>query len=231
MLIQNVPQTEEFIHAKMYYRSTKVPEGTLVIGCEHKKDSIAILLSGSIKQIDGDSEYTITAPFVIKTTKGSNRKAYAITDVEYTTITHTDSTELETIEDEMYNQISINKFVRDDFSNMLIGYGLTNDDVEKDMASREVVIINSELYRLDNSGIKGLGIFLNKNVIKDEVIGLAIVNNVKTELGRYVNHSPFPNCFYNESMELVALDNIGRGTELTVNYRRTLDKIFIGGNQ
>lgn len=223
-----IPQTTEFIHGGLYYRSSKVPKGTLVIGCEHKKDSIAFLLSGTIKQIDGENTYTISAPYVLQTTKDSNRKAYAMTDVEYATVTQSNTKNLDEVEDEMYNQHSINKFVRDDFKAMLIGYNVTPKDVEEDMKTIDVVITESELYRLDISGISGYGVFLTKAIEKGHVIGEAMIGEKKTQLGRYVNHCPYPNCKYNEKLQLVSLYDIGPNVELTVNYRNTLDKIFIG---
>lgn len=228
MQIQNVPQTTEFIHGNIYYRSTRVPAGMLVIGCGHKKDSVAILLSGSIKQIDGDNTYIIVAPSVVQTYAGSSRQAYAITDVEYATVTHTEIEDIIEIEDEMYTEKSINKTVRDDFNEMLLGYGLNDDDVAEDMDKFNTEVEVSSTYRIEESGIEGQGVFMSVDIEKGESIGVALIGDNKTMLGRYVNHSPFPNSYYNDNFELIAIDDIVKDVELTVNYRATLDKLLIG---
>lgn len=227
-----VPKIKEFIHGSMYYREATVPKGTLVVGCTHKKDGIAFLLKGSIKQIDGDKEYIITAPSVITTISGSQRYAYALEETIYSTVTSTESENIDNIEQEMYEEKSINTLVREDYNSMLLGYGLDDNLVKEDMEKHEVVKLESKYFQIEDSGISGKGLFTKKSIKAGTYIGDAISNGIKTTLGRYVNHSMYPNIYYNfneDKIGVYTLYDLEKGTELTSDYRIPLNNIF-GGN-
>ena len=57
----------------------------------------------------------------------------------------------------------------------------------------------------------------DRNYEKHEIIGEVIVDNCKTELGRYVNHSEEANVYF-EDNKFIALKNIKVNEELLVNY-------------
>lgn len=83
---------------------------------------------------------------------------------------------------------------------------------------------NESIIEIKNSNIQGKGAFLNANINKGEVIGLAHTNEQpSTDLGRYHNHSETPNSenvkIGNERF-IVALRPVKKGEEVTVNYRK-----------
>jgi hypothetical protein len=99
-----------------------------------------------------------------------------------------------------------------------------------------------EHIRLAKSNIHGKGIFATASIPKHTNIALAKINNQRTLVGRYTNHSNVPNCTMvlldNGDIELHSLTDIvgclgGQlGDELTVNYRDvlTLQSKLIKGN-
>ena len=99
-----------------------------------------------------------------------------------------------------------------------------------------------ENIRLAKSIIHGKGIFATASIPKNTMIALAKINDQRTLIGRYTNHSNMPNCkmvlLDNGDIELHSITDItgclgGQlGDELTVNYRDvlTLQSKLIKGN-
>ena len=80
----------------------------------------------------------------------------------------------------------------------------------------------SNVYYKKKSTIQGYGIFLTNNIKKEEYLDLAIINDKRTLLARYSNHSKKPNIeFRKEKNNVVAyaLKDINKNEELLVNYR------------
>lgn len=79
--------------------------------------------------------------------------------------------------------------------------------------------------RLSASPIGGLGVFAVGSIEPRQVIGLARSRNRRSQIGRYLNHSPYPNATFralpNGDIEAVALRKIER-EEITVDYRTAL---------
>ena len=86
--------------------------------------------------------------------------------------------------------------------------------------------------RLGFSDIEGIGVFAKKNIKKGHSFGMSHLKIgerlVRTPLGGFINHAEVPNCyktklFYNDKMNysvwnLIAVDDIKEGEELTVTY-------------
>ena len=92
--------------------------------------------------------------------------------------------------------------------------------------------------RLGFSGIEGIGVFAKKNIEKGHNFGMSHLKIgerlIRTPLGGFINHAEVPNCyktklFYTDEdnpkikmnysvWNLVAIDNIKEGEELTVTY-------------
>ena len=82
----------------------------------------------------------------------------------------------------------------------------------------------STFYKKQKSNIHGIGVFASKNLIKDEFIGIAGLNNLfKTTLGRWINHSNKNNArfFFTKNLDVLvfATKNIKINTEIVANYR------------
>jgi len=87
-------------------------------------------------------------------------------------------------------------------------------------------------FILKKSNIHGLGIHSNKNIKKNQIIGVTIYYIyyffpiITTDLGKWLNHSYNPNSFLYYSPEnkiyyLIANQYISKDTEITVDYRHT----------
>ena len=91
-----------------------------------------------------------------------------------------------------------------------------------------LIEIESSFYYKKKSKINGLGIFANKNFNKFDIIGAVIMDDKRTTLSRWVNHSrngnvefvPYNNKEYSMISKIcIAKRNIKKDTELKVNYR------------
>jgi SET domain-containing protein len=81
---------------------------------------------------------------------------------------------------------------------------------------------------IKKSFIEGLGLFANKTISQNTLLGISHVKDdrfengyIRTPLGGFVNHSDIPNCeFYNDGdfIMLRAIRNINEGNELTAEY-------------
>tara|TARA_R100001086_G_scaffold149520_1_gene79427 strand:+ start:298 stop:702 length:405 start_codon:yes stop_codon:yes gene_type:complete len=95
----------------------------------------------------------------------------------------------------------------------------------------EVIDDENNNYTIKKSPIHGKGVFANHNINKGRVIGLGYVDNNRTLLGRYTNHSHLNNAkfYYKEdAIVLMAEVDISKDEEILVNYRHhLLNKSFI----
>lgn len=85
-------------------------------------------------------------------------------------------------------------------------------------------------YYINKSKIHGNGVFSNKNIKKNTIIGLVIdyyfnlIPFRTNKLGLYLNHYNKYNCklIYKDSRYyLIAIKNIKKNTELTIDYDDT----------
>jgi len=101
-------------------------------------------------------------------------------------------------------------------------YGIS-DELE-----RQVLELNDVCFDpipnvfIDASAIEGKGAFVNKPIPSGYAIGWANRNHRRTILGRYINHSPNPNCYplpHPDGFLVVSDRYIKAGQELTFDYR------------
>lgn len=83
----------------VYAREITIPAGTLVTGEIHKYAQLNILSQGDISVLTEDGLVRVQAPFTVVSPPGTKRIALAHTDCVWTTILHTDETDVEKIED------------------------------------------------------------------------------------------------------------------------------------
>jgi len=130
-----------------------------------------------------------------------------------------------------------------DWKDLLKEYNIDEDwlnkTIESDEFKKKVGIVkhdNNQNYILDNSQIQGKGVFATKNIKKNNIIGDAYRNNLRTYLGRYTNHSPEYNAkfLYTENSSdiiTIAYKDIEKGEEILVDYRNhTFNKEYYNKN-
>jgi hypothetical protein len=220
-----IPRVEEKIHGGMYLRVTTIPPNTFIEGATHKKDAISILLKGTIIQIDGRERYQISAPSFVTTNAGTSRQAFSLTEVSYATITATDETDLNKIEEVLYEEESINTKARKDYDALLLELNMTQEQVEEDMNKFPVLLTSMEGFKRDISALGGYGMFTTKEFKEGEILGVMYDGENKTLLGRYTNHAPTPNVTYlrqDGKVYMKSKYDLPIGVELFLNYRESL---------
>ena len=97
-LPQFQPDIAHIFHAGMYARIVSRPAGVLVVGLQHKKDHLYLVLSGtvSITSDDGPAE-VVHAPRLFQSVPGARRAVYALTDCITMTLHRTDCTDVESV--------------------------------------------------------------------------------------------------------------------------------------
>lgn len=103
-LILAVPQvdlrTRHEVSGGVYARTIYIPAGTVLTGATHKKDHINIVV-GDITVSTDDGMKRITGHHVLPTKAGMKRGGFAHADTVWTTVCHTELTDIAAIEDEL----------------------------------------------------------------------------------------------------------------------------------
>lgn len=106
-LVFEAPQvdlrTEHALMGGVYARTITIPAGTVLTGALHKKDHINIV-EGDITVTTDDGPLRLTGYHVIAVKAGSKRAGFAHSDTKWTTVCHTELTDIEAIEDEMTDE-------------------------------------------------------------------------------------------------------------------------------
>ena len=118
-----------------------------------------------------------------------------------------------------------------DYEKFLKESNVSNDEVLEWMKIMDIdnlIEIKSNKYHKSKSKIQGVGLFASKAFTKGEYIGIVSLNEKRTTLARFTNHSDLPNIefdfyFNKEYPEIQAiaytLKAIKKNKELFVNYR------------
>lgn len=93
--------TEHFFTDDAYARQITIPKGILVMGATHKTKHFFMVSKGSCVVNDGSGKFTITAPYIGITEKGTKRAIYALEDCVWTTFHVTTKTDLDEIENDI----------------------------------------------------------------------------------------------------------------------------------
>ena len=74
---------------------------------------------------------------------------------------------------------------------------------------------------IKKSTISGVGCYSTNNHNEEDVVGIVLVDDIKTRLGRYTNHCKDPNVFLKDN-KFIALKKISKNTEIKVDYFENL---------
>lgn len=199
----------------VYTRIAYAPANCIIVGCEHKQGGTAFLMQGSIRQIDGDLKYEISAPKIFNTEPGTQRVAYTLTDVIYATTHSTKASTVEEAEKELFIGESQLNRIRRSFNSLPI-------QIPKDTSTKQIDGNHDKSYYFDKSAIHGNGVFANKQFNIGDCIGMYKVKDTKFIIADYLNHSDIPNAIlvkYKNSIAIVASKIIPERYEIFINYK------------
>jgi len=242
------PQVEltirHYFASGLYAREMLVPKGVLMSGLVHRTETIGIMVRGQMLIFGDDGvRVKVKAPHTHVGKPGTKRVGYAIEDVVWTTLHRTDLTNLADIEKEQFfiTDDSINMFdfvtgkVRPtsaldvhDFHRMLTEFNF-NPEMVRAQSENEFDRVDIDLVKagveIRKSDIEGMGVFPTRSFNAGDIIGPSRVGGMRTQLGRYVNHSHNPNAkmvmMLNGSAVLQMVRSVTT-EEITTDYRHTL---------
>ena len=211
---------EDMINAGMYARLAKAKAGTLIVGTPHKKGGFAFLLQGTIKQIDGELNYEVSAPLVIATHPGSQRVAYALTDCVYCTVHTVESSSCEQAEVELFEGEPQITRIRNSYKALIASHGLDEEDIVANL--QPAILEESDNFYIADSAISGKGVFASKDFDVSTCITIAVIDGQRLATSRYTNHSDIPNARFVDynanSLALVSTKVILKDMEILVDY-------------
>lgn len=232
----------------IYMREVFLKAGLFVLGHRHKKSHTNIMTQGRLLLINDDYTMTdIQAPF-IKTTPAGRKAAFILEDTSWINVYATDEMDVEKLEKKLFDKshdfimyerkkfaldYNLAQNARDDYKAFLKEKKLSEETVKtvsenkKDQMKMPKEWLSS--YSLRESPIHGIGIFASHDFKMGQIIGPARIDYKRTPFGRFINHHPNPNCFFdytnNNDIYLFSIRDIkgcvagDHGEELTVNYR------------
>jgi len=229
-------------------REVFMPAGTFAVGHKQKFEHLNIMLRGKVLVANDDgTTVTLSAPLIF-VGKPGRKIGYVLEDMVWQNVY---STELKNIDDveahfmeksDDWQQNHDAKFKlaqitnaanKEDYVKLLAECGISHV-VARQQTENETdqVWLDCGNIRISNSPIDGKGVFVTSPVKAKDVICPARVNGLRTQAGRYTNHSLTPNAvmvkYENGDIDLVALVDFSGcvsgdlGIEATINYRDAL---------
>ncbi len=251
-ILLTLPQVEcSVVHRfgpGIYIRELSIPAGTFAVGHYQNFEHVNIMLKGKVIMVrEDDSTVTIDAPY-FDIGKPGRKIGYIVEDMVWQNIYATEETDVEKLEahfltksTEFLNREKVLKplsYIADqqDFETFLEEYNLDPDIVRMQSLNEADAIElpkGSYKFQVGTSPIEGKGLFASASIKVREIIGPARIKAGRTIVGRFTNHSVYPNAemYYdvkNVTYWLVAIHDIeGRkggesGEEITVDYRQVL---------
>ncbi len=220
----------------MYAREMWIPADCLITGKIHLTEHLNILSQGRVSVSNKGESVTMEAPYTFVSPIGTKRAIYAHEDSTWTTFHVTDLTDVDEIEEETiadnFQQLD-GLLARQDYERFLLEFNLSEEDVQEVTHATDVAVIKSDKFIVAESEIDGYGLFPVGKTREGDVIAPALLDGVKTEAGRFTNHSGEPNAKMvvvdKNNINLVATKQIS-DEEITTDYRETLRVQGLEGN-
>ena len=206
----------------LYSREMYVPAGCMMTGSIHKFEHLSMFLEGRMLIPDEHGKtIEIVAPIVEVAKPGIKRVGYAVEDVRWITVHHTDETDLDALWDLLVTndpeeaQCIID---RDDYDSLEIP-----DEVIEKLKTVEYFKGDIDGLEVRQSHRHGMGLFVVGHIGCGGTIGPAVCDGKLMEYSRYTNHSAECNAIAEqrgEDVYLVAVRDI-EDEEVTIDYRTT----------
>lgn len=217
----------------MYIRQITIPKGSLLTSKYHKVGQFDVMLQGRMSILTNDGVMEIQAPYYGTSRSDLKRFGYAHEDTVWLDIRVIDEGRIEDIEKQLYadtyEELLEYKIEssQEDFNLLLEQYDITAETVREQSENEDdqtEIDLNYYNVRVDKSDIEGNGIWPEATFIPGDIIGPSRLGGLRTQLGRYTNHSNHPNAemvMQGKDVFLVAIRLI-QNVEITVDYRVSL---------
>ena len=226
----------------LYIREVHLPKGAFCIGHRQKEQHLNIMLKGEILIFKSDGvREKMTAPAMF-TGEPGRKMGYVVEDVVWLNIYPTSETSVDVLEatylekSGVWNNIPQVSHCEDvvDYLDVLEEMKLTEVDVRKQVENEDDQIpmpFGSFKVGVFKSKIEGRGIFATSDIEPGEFIAPARIDDKRTPVGRFANHSKRPNAkmiIKNNDILLVASKQIkgclggALGDEITTDYRENI---------
>lgn len=203
----------------IYAREVHLPKDHIVIGKLHKHESMVYMLKGHAIVADENGCKEIKAPCHFVSKPGVKRVGYIIEDIVWIDIHNTKSSNIKDAEKEIF----ANSYEELDYFNMVKELGLNESQIRIESENEADMIFDSiDGVETKESAIEGTGCFASRRFKEGESVGDARLDEKRTLLGRYTNHSGTPNLDIKinaDSVEFLAKKDIKEGEELTIDYK------------
>lgn len=223
----------------LYIRELRLPAGVFAIGHKQKYDHMNLFLRGRMLVPDGEGDIKeVTAPAMFTAPPG-RKVGYVLEDVVWLNIYPVEETDVETLEEMFFEKsdtwrefYKTRRIESKEYAEMLEQIGVSEETVRTQSEDTGDIIpmpYGSYKFATGRSGIEGTGVFATAKILPGEVIGPAKIGDNRTLIGRYINHSGFPNAAMQSlgnNVYLVALQDIPgckggeMGEEITINYHQ-----------
>lgn len=229
-------------------REVFMPAGTFAIGHKQKFEHLNIMLRGKVLVANDDgTTVTLSAPLIF-VGKPGRKIGYILEDMVWQNVYSTELKNIDEVEahfmeksddwqqnyDDKFKLAQItNAANKEDYFKLLAECGISHETARQQTEDEtDQIWLDCGNIRISNSPIDGKGVFVTAPIKANEIICAARINGLRTQAGRYTNHSLTPNSIMvqhnNGDIDLVALtDFLGctggdLGTEATINYRDAL---------
>jgi len=207
------------IGAGTYTREVHLPAGHFVVGKLHKHESMVYMLQGKVLVADEFGTRLVEAPCQFVSKAGVKRVGFVLEDVVWIDI---HAVESETVE-EAEKEIFADSYDEYEYCKMVEDMGYTERQVRAISENTlDMTDVPHDGIIVKDSDIEGKGIFATKPFTTSEFIGTARIDDKRTLIGRYTNHSFEPNArsyILNNTILFVATRPIAVDEEITIDYR------------
>ena len=218
----------------LYARGILIPKGTILTGKVHRQDDLQVMVSGDILIKTEMGEKRLQGFNMFPSKAGYKQIGRALEDTRWITMHATDETDLDRLEKLLFeDEPKILDFKTgrplddcQDYYRMLAEVGIPHETAWAQSINefdRQDISIPGVI--LKPSPIHGTGVFAAQRFLAGDVIGMARIDGLRTQLGRYTNHCQIPNAQMVAKMGsiiLKAITHISVDDEITTNYRTTL---------